>query len=68
MRYFRIFDDLSGEDGDLYRWDGDSLRMKLANGDYGHSDSPASHETIEQYITWLAGRRGRWVEEDGSDV
>lgn len=63
MRYFRIFDDISEEGGDLYRWDGMVVQMRLQSGIYSeHTDSPNPGETLEQLFHSLAGSRGRWEE------
>lgn len=63
MRYFRIFDDISEEGGDLYRWDGTVAQMRLTSGVYSdHTDAPHATETLEEFFDSLSGTRGRWEE------
>lgn len=66
MRYFRIFDEISDPEGDLYRWDGTYLRMQMSvSGKFSdHYDEPAENETLEEMLTFLAGY-GRWEEVYG---
>lgn len=65
MRYFRLFDDISEPEGDVYRWDGKFLQMKMSSGVYSdHFDEPAIGETVEELMTSLAGPGGRWKEVD----
>jgi len=66
MRYFRIFDEISDEGGDLYRWNGTVAQMQLPNGVYSdHTDAPSPGETLEQFFDDLSGSRGTWEEVDG---
>jgi hypothetical protein len=67
MRYFLLFDDISGPQGDLYRWDGRCVRMmNSSSGDWSdHTDSPAVGETVEDLMSTLAGTSGTWEEVDG---
>jgi hypothetical protein len=65
MRYFLIFDELSEPEGDLYRWDGNVVRMRQSSGEYSdHCDFPCDNETVEELMTSLAGSRGTWKEID----
>lgn len=63
MRYFLLFDDISEPGGDIYKWDGTSVRMRLPSGEYSsHFDIPSGGETVEHLMQCLAGSRGR-IEE-----
>lgn len=64
MRYFRIHDDISDPEGDLYRWDGNVLRMKWSSSDgySDHVDFPVGDQTIEDLMAELAGPQGRYEE------
>lgn len=65
MRYFKIFDEISEEGGDLYRWDGRVAQMRLPSGEYSdHTDAPGIAETLEEFFSVLAGSRGTWEEVD----
>lgn len=66
MRYFRIFDEISDPQGDLYKWDGIDLVMQMSDGRYSdHSDQLHGGETIEEMMTFLADVNGEWEEVDG---
>jgi hypothetical protein len=66
MRYFRIFDEISDPQGDLYKWDGTDLVMQMYSGEYSdHTDQLRAGETIEEMMTFLAGVNGEWEEVDG---
>lgn len=63
MRYFRLHDELSDPEGDLYRWDGKDVRMRRHNGEWSdHFDVPAPGETVEELMTMLAGSQGYFEE------
>jgi len=63
MRFFRLFDELSSEGGDLYKWEDGVVRMQLPSGEYSdHFDIPAPGETIEDLMGALAGPNGRFEE------
>ena len=70
MRYFRIFDEISDEGGDLYRWDAEAkdLRMRLGSGEYSTPDFPRRGQSVEEYLTYLAGDNGEWKEVDGPEA
>lgn len=64
MRYFRIHDEFSDPEGDLYRWDGNVVRMQNRSGEWSdHFDFPASGETVEELMATLAGGQGYFEEE-----
>lgn len=66
MRYFRLFDELSEDGGDLYRWDGSDLRMKMQSGKWSDFASIlAPCETVEELLQSLAGNWGRFEEVEG---
>lgn len=66
MRYFKIFDEISDPQGDLYKWDGTDLVMQMASGEYSdHSDQLGPCESVEEMMMFLAGVHGTWEEVDG---
>lgn len=65
MRYFRIYDEISEEGGDLYRWDGKELVYKSPNGWSDWSDSPGVLGKVEALLDHLSGPKGYWEEVEG---
>lgn len=62
MRYFRLFDEMSGPEGDVYRWNGSALQMELPGQGWGFADIPPVGKSVEQYLAYLAGPNGRFAE------
>lgn len=65
MRYFRLFDDISGPEGDTYRWDGKMFQMFSAVGEwregYEEDDAPAH---LDQLVASAKnhGHPAKWEE------